>query len=69
MVIPIDSKLTEFLNKHKFNRWTTAKVKRMTWLTRPTDCELCGQRITKGQYYRDGGIHHRVHDDCAVRKS
>lgn len=59
MVIPIN-------RPNYWNRWTTAKVKRATWLTRPTTCELCGKAIHKGQYYRDGGIHHRVHDACCI---
>ena len=62
MVIPIDRQRTFW------NRWTTAKVKRMTWLTRPTTCELCGKPIHKGQYYRDRGIHHRAHDTCCMQQ-
>lgn len=67
MVIPIDTKLAIANYKRSFTRWTTAKIKRMTWLTRPTDCQLCGRPIRKGEYYRDGGIHQRAHDACVVR--
>lgn len=28
-------------------------------------CELCGHKITWGQFYRDGGYNHRAHDSCA----
>jgi hypothetical protein len=65
MVIPIDTRIAELLKKRSLSRWTSAKVKRMSSLTRPADCELCGLRISKGEWFRDGGIHHRVHDLCA----
>jgi hypothetical protein len=68
MVIPIDKQLTDLLEKRNFSRWTTAKakVRRMSRLTRPSDCQICGKAIVGGQMYRDGGIHNRVHDTCVV---
>jgi hypothetical protein len=71
VIIPIDTRIALLPEKRRFcaeakTRWTTAKVRRMSWLTRPADCELCGKRIAKGEWYRDAGIHHRAHDTCVA---
>lgn len=68
-VIPIDRQITELLEKRKWTRWTLAKVKRMTWLTKPATCQLCRKPIQKGEYYRDAGIHNRVHDTCVSART
>lgn len=28
------------------------------------ECQLCGQPIKLGEYYRDGGYGRRAHNDC-----
>jgi hypothetical protein len=64
MVIPIDKLITELTRKQKLAKFTDAKIRRASRLTRPSDCCLCDKPIAPGEMYKDGGLRNRAHVSC-----
>ena len=64
MVIPIDKQITELTRKQKLAKFTDAKIRRASLLTRPSDCRLCDKPIAPGEMYKDGGLRNRAHVSC-----
>lgn len=44
--------------------WSKYPLRQCRWLN---ECLVCGEKITSGQMYLDGGYGRRAHDDCAEK--
>lgn len=62
--VPIDIKIWNELIFQRAEKLAAAPLRRLSRLTRQSECCICGAPIRPGEQYRDAGLHTRAHERC-----